>query len=94
MMDQGAEPTEVLTPVEHAAALRALILTAAVAAITSAVDRYTAMHPDQPWHLDSRPGAARLGDCVDAALDDVLEVVLLRPVDQVTQSFPARFVLA
>jgi hypothetical protein len=93
MMTPGAEP-EVLTAMEHAATLRAMILGAVTAAITETVATYSSTYPEQPWQLDGRPGAARLGDCVDPVLDDVLEMVLLRPVDGMLAAFPSRFVLA
>jgi hypothetical protein len=69
-----------------------LILTNVVAAIRATVADYTARVPGQPWHLDRRPGAADLTAAVDAVLDDVLEVALVRPVDGMPASFPSRFI--
>ena len=92
-MDQGAE-RESVSPHAHAAALRALIVTAVVDAITDTVAAYAAEHPTQPWEVDCRPGAARLGAEVDAALDDVLEAAVVRAVDGRMASFPSRIALA
>jgi hypothetical protein len=92
MDDQGTEPEHV-SPHAHAAALRVLIIEDVTAAITSAVARYSAGRPSQPWVIDQRPGAANLPTLVDTVLDEVLETVVVRRIEGVVVSFPSRLAL-
>jgi hypothetical protein len=91
-MDEGAEPTT--TPHGYASVLRQRIIADVAAAITSAVARFGAEYPSQPWRADHRPGAANVSTLIDLALDDVLEAVLVREVEGRAVGFPSRIALA
>jgi hypothetical protein len=81
------------SPHAHAAAVRRQIVETVTEAIRAVVAQYVTDHPGQPWRLDVRPSAPDLALCVDLALDDVLEIVLVRAVDGVLASFPTRSAL-
>jgi hypothetical protein len=91
-MTHDAEP-DPIDPHAHAAALRRQIVETVTAAIRATVAQYVVDHPAQPWRLDVRPTAPDLTLCVDLALDDLLELVLVRAVDGVLASFPTRSAL-
>jgi hypothetical protein len=72
---------ETLTPLEHAAQLRAAIARAVDQAIASEIVRYRAAHEDCPWDRGQHPDTLAVArEHLEELLDQVLPYVLHRPL--------------